>query len=79
MKAVLEEVESGIACFIPDDQNDAIYLNEKDLPKNIKLGQLYDITFNDQGKIEKIKELSKEQLERHERLKNKREQLKKRK
>lgn len=76
MKAVLEEIESGYACFIPDNQSDAIYLKEHNLPKNIKVGQLYDISLDDNGNFDTLKELSKEQKERKERLKRKREQLK---
>lgn len=79
MKAVLEELESGFACFIPDDQSEAIYIEEKNLPKDIKLGQLYDMTFDAQGNIENLKALPEEQNERKERLKNKRDRLKKRK
>lgn len=79
MKVVLEELESGTACFIPEDKSETIYIQEKDLPRNIKLGQLYDLTFDTQGKIKALKELPKEGNERKERVKNKRERLKKRK
>jgi len=76
MKAVLEEIESGYACFIPDNQSNAVYLKKEDLPKNIKIGQLYDISIDDNGNLDKLKELPKEQERRKARLKRKRKRLK---
>ncbi|MFO8069067.1 MAG: DUF3006 family protein [Alkalibacterium sp.] len=73
---VLEEIENNVACLIPDDEDDPIYVPVSILPPAYEFGDVFVIRIRDNGQFvlekdnaEKEKRLSENKLKRQTLLK----------
>lgn len=68
MKVVLEEIENSIARLIPDDGQSPMYVLENELPKELQVGDVLELTYQRiDGKL--IKSIQRLENEKEGRLK----------
>ncbi|MCO6018070.1 DUF3006 family protein [Carnobacterium divergens] len=77
MKVVLEEIENAIARLIPDKGQSPMYVLESELPKEVEVGDVLELTYQriDGKLIKKIQRLENEKERRIKKMKEKREAL----
>ena len=77
MKVVLEEIENSIARLIPDNGQSPMYVLENELPKEVQVGDVLELTYQriDGKLIKSIQRLENEKEGRLKKLKEKRKAL----
>ncbi|MDT2010508.1 DUF3006 family protein [Carnobacterium divergens] len=77
MKVVLEEIENSIARLIPDNGQRPMYVLENELPKEVQVGDVLELTYQriDGKLIKSIQRLENEKEGRLKKMKEKREAL----
>ncbi|KRN56334.1 DUF3006 family protein [Carnobacterium divergens] len=77
MKVVLEEIENSIARLIPDDGQSPMYVLENELPKELQVGDVLELTYQriDGKLIKSIQRLENEKEGRLKKMKEKRKAL----
>ena len=77
MKVVLEEIENSIARLIPDNGQSPMYVLENELPKELQVGDVLELTYQriDGKLIKSIQRLENEKEGRLKKLKEKRKAL----
>lgn len=77
MKVVLEEIENSIARLIPDNGQSPMYVLENELPKEVQVGDVLELTYQriDGKRIKSIQRLENEKEARLKKMKEKREAL----
>lgn len=74
MRAVVEEIESGMVCFIPDNGEEAIYIETNKVTHSMTIGDVVELVYED-GKLLSLTPLKDEKERRLEANRLKREKL----
>lgn len=78
MRAVVEEIENNFVCFVPDNKEEAIYIEKRKLPKSVKVKDVVELVYQ-AGEVVEVISLEEEKEKRLEANRLKREKLLKRK
>jgi len=78
MKAVFEEINGDLAVFIVDHVQKTYHLPQSKLPKDIEIGDVFEVEIINENQLNLLNELPKERIRRERASRAKREALLKR-